>query len=164
MLYVGKCEGQPSGCPLLFIHDTITSRGDCMYQFMKRALIVVLILIAIVGVTLIIVKSRNNARRAERLRPLLEQNVAEALDDVEAISSYEVVGKELTKVTIPTDVWYAATREQRQTFVRDLQQAVTLAAGRAGYDMDLYSAIMVYDSVGNKIAEGSVDGKVTLYD
>jgi FtsZ-interacting cell division protein ZipA len=134
-----------------------------MQEQMKKALKIVLILLGIVAIVYIITTTWLNVRRDKRLRPALESEVAKALEDVEAVGSHEVIGKELTKVYVDIDVWNAATEGQQQQFVRNLQDAVTAAAMKAGYRMDTYSEVIVYDLSKNKIAEASVIGKVTIY-
>ena len=134
-----------------------------MYEFMKKTLKIVLILLAITAVLYIVVSTRNNIKKDERIRPVFEQEVENALGSVEAISSYNVLGKELTKLYVDIDVWNDATEGQQQQFLKDAQSAVTLAAVKAGYDMDLYSSIQVYDLGQNKIGEIDSVGKVTIY-
>lgn len=134
-----------------------------MQEQMKKALKIVLILLGIVAVVYIITTTWLNVRREKRLRPALESEVAKALEDVEAVGSHEVIGNELTKVYVDIDVWNAATEGQQQQFVRNLQDAVTAAAMKAGYRMDTYSEVIVYDLSKNKIAEASVIGNVTIY-
>ena len=134
-----------------------------MYERMKQALKIVLILLGITLVVYIIATAYLNDKKDKRMRPILEQEVDKALGSVEAISSYDVLGKELTKIYVDIDIWNAATEGQQQQFVKDAQNVVTSAAIKAGYDMDLYSGIMIYDLGQNKIAEADSAGKVTIY-
>ena len=134
-----------------------------MYEFMKKAIKIVLILLAIASVLYIVVSTRNNMKKDERIRPVFEQEVANAFDPVEAVSSYDVLGKELTKLYVDVDIWNDATEGQQQQFLKDAQSAVTLAATKAGYDMDLYSSIQIYDLGKNKLGEIDSAGKVTIY-
>lgn len=134
-----------------------------MYETMKKMLKVVLILLVIAVAVYIAASTYFNKKHDEQMRPALEQNVADAFSEVEAITSYTVLGKELTKIQVGTDAWNDATEDQRQVFVRDAQKAVTIAAMDAGYDMDLYSGLYVYDSAGNKIAEADSSGRITIY-
>jgi len=134
-----------------------------MYDQMKKVLKIVLILLGIAIVVYIVASTYFNMRRNERLLPEFKKEVANAFDPVEAITSYDVIGTELTQIHVNMDAWRDATKDQRIQFVKDAQSAVTTAAIKAGYKMDLYSSVHIYDDNDSKIAEADSAGKVTLY-